>query len=352
MLFKPFTKHIGLDISGPYFRVAAVHNRNGKDTLEGYAELSAPVGTIKNGVIIDEGKAIATIIKLLDALPNTLRSRYAHVSLAEQKTFIKLITLPEEKGTSVKDALNNIIVQHIPLPIDQIYLDWNTLPKSPDKPMQALVAVVEKDFADKTIQILSQANIMPLSLEIESLATTRSILINTSSKITEPTMIIDIGMERTTITVFDHGTVQFTSTTDFSDAIMIKDISEKANLTQAEAIKAKNIIGLDPRKGKGQVRKILLPLLHDLTESIDKAANYYSTVFNDGRDIAQVLLIGSGAGLIGLDEYIKQHVKHKVLFGDPLKFLAQNKITKQFENARKLGYSVAIGLALKELSID
>lgn len=352
-MFSTNPPQIGLDITGRAFRVVAISARRKQPTLHGYAEMTVPAGVIKDGVIVDHASAVNLLKQLIDALPGRAGSRAAYVALPEAKTFIKLIEFPPLADADFKNAVEKAIVQHVPFPIDEVYLDWKPIPPSGNaKAVRVLVGAVEKKVADDLVTMLQQAEIIPLGFGIESLATAASVIPHQGVQSAPPTMIIDIGSEQTTAIVFDHGAVQFSAAVNFSDQGMVTAITRSSGLRPRESIKAKQICGLDPKKGKGKVRRILLPLIKKLTEAVTGTVSYYQNGFSYGRAIEQFILVGSGSTLIGLPAYLSEQLLKPVAVGDPVRQLKENTITRRFPFERKAEFATAIGLVISSLNHD
>ncbi|MFC1663177.1 pilus assembly protein PilM [Patescibacteria group bacterium] len=353
MLFNPFHKKIGLDLTDSAFRIATVDQGKNKSTLEGYAEIKIDDKIMQSGIVIDRTKASSLLQELINALPGRFRSQYAFVSIPEMKTFLKIIELPDGYKKNTKDFVKQIAAQHLPFPIDDMYLDWQIIPAIKNKEStRVMLGAVEKVVADNLIELLKIAKIIPLGFEVESVATARGIIPDGLPDDKQPILIIDIGSKHSTMILYDHGAIQFTSALDLHDHSLIEAIAEKTKLSYKEAAKAKRICGLDPKKGKGEVRKILLPELNDLITKIKQIEIYYQNDFSYGRDIKQVLLTGSGASLVGLDTYIKTRLKQDVAIGNSLINIEENKISKEFDAERKLSFATTVGLALKRYQGD
>lgn len=339
-------KTIGLDITGRTFRAVAVITHKKHLSLEGYSELTVSDTIIQDGVIKDKAKAAAAIRQLVDALPHHLRTHEVHVALPETKTFIKLVEFPTVAPSQLENVVNQSITQHIPFPIDEVYYDWKVLQThGTEARVRVLVGAVEKVIADDLVSMLQLAGFKPLTFAIESIATAAS-LIDSTKPDSPAIMIVDIGSEQSTAILYDQGTVQFSSAIDFSEKSMRDALISSSKLKPSDAEKAKRIFGLDPKKGKGRVRKILLPLVHQLAKSIEETSQYYINGFTNGRAPEQILLVGSGSNLGGITEYLSDQLHTKVDLGDPVKSMNNTKIVREMTPERRLEFATAIGLTL------
>lgn len=339
---------IGLDITGQTFRAVAVHARHKNPKLEGYAEVTTPDKVIHDGVIIDQDRGAHILQQLISALPRHVRSSHVHLALPERKTFIKLVEFPPVNQTELNAVVTKSIVQHIPFPIEEVYLDWKQLaPVQAGDRVRVLVGAVEKKIADDLVTVLAKAGLTPLSFAIESIATATSLINDQSEQ--AATMIVDIGSDQATAIVYDRGAIQFSTALTFSDLLMIETVKKNGRLQWRDAVKAKMICGLDPHKGKGKVRKILLPLLDQLASSLREVDQYYQNGFTLSRPIERYFFVGSGSSLIGITEYMTEQLAKPVSLGNPLQFFAQTKLTNSMTPERVLEFATALGLTLSAI---
>jgi len=104
-------------------------------------------------------------------------------------------------------------------------------------------------------------------------------------------------------------------------------------------------MGLDPQKGQGSVRNILLPIVNELGDAIQKNAAFYQEHFSGPRAVKNILLCGGGSLLPGLEEELQLKLPGAAIsFGNPA-----IRIFKGEDLALNLSYTTAIGLGLSNV---
>jgi len=282
----------GLDISDRALRLIKLNKKGKKILISSYNDLAIPAEIIKNGEIKNGEKLIKLLNQLVkSAKGKKIKSKNVITVLPETKTFIKVIKIP---ATDNKDQLPDLVKEeiknHIPLNIDEIYLDWQILKQNSDS-IQLLVGAAAKNIVDSYFSVLEKSGLTPYVFEIEGAAIIRSLITANDKK---ARIIIDFGAMRTGLIVYDQGTIQFTASLPISGNKITQTISKTLRLDIEKAEKSKVVCGLDPKKCEGALLKILLKSMENLTGQIKKAMVFYKTNFSESNQIAEIVLCGGG----------------------------------------------------------
>lgn len=347
--FKPFKNAFGLDISDLKLRLIQFKKSRGAFKLQCFNELDVPPGYIVSGEIKDASAVQDLVKKLINhPIEGKVFGSHVVVSLPERRTFIKVIEIPQIPEEEIPGAVKWETERHIPISIDEMYLDWqllqNNKPKDTNK-LKIMVAVAPKLIIDSYTDLLKQARLEPIAMETESTAITRC-LINEKSAPSDAIIIVDIGASRTSLIIYDSGAIQYSSTLEVSGNGMTNLIAQKLNLSFEQAEKAKIICGLDEKKGKGVIKNILEPINQQLIKKIQESISFYQTHFSNSHKISNVLLCGGVAQMKKLNTLIEKSLSLVVQIGNPLVNLPKFKKTDKFSANRYLSFTTAIGLAL------
>jgi len=370
----------GLDIGDRSLKAACIKKRGKDFALESFGEIAIPAGVFLQGEIQKPSELSALIVKLLQNIEGKkIRTDYVHACLPESETFIKLITLDAEEGSAELPALiREELPNHIPMNIDEMYIDWQILESddSKNKSTKVLVGAIAKKISDSYTSALINAGLKPLSLQIEAEPITRSLL-PIDATYSHATAIVDIGATRASFICFDKGAIQFTVSIPLSSGSLTALISQKLSLTMEEAEKAKKICGMDPENCEGALVEILEPSAKNLALAIQKNINFYTDHFDSSSRIESIVLCGGGANMPGLVRAVEKHLPNiNVALGnplinitknrrriysssskkEPLNFLSRDLLSapllapKNFTSKEHLTYTTAIGLALTNVS--
>jgi len=349
----------GLDISDLSLKIIKLKKKRGILGLASFGEAEIKPGIIEEGEIKDE-EALAKIIgeAILKVKGEKLKTKYVACSLPEEKAFLQVIQMPKMTDEELKKAVRFEAENYIPLPIEEVYLDFQqVLPLYNHLDhLDVLIAALSKKTVDPYVALLKKAGFIPWVLEIESQAISRALVKNEVSPF--PVLLIDLGATRTSFIIFSGYSLKFTSSIPsvssqkFTEAI---SRSLKVDLAEAEKLKLKYGIKADIKNKGKEIFEALIPALSYLVEKIKTHLSYYQTHVShehlslDGKGVSKIFLCGGGANLQGLSDFLSSELKISVELGNPwINILPEPlKEVPRLSYEKSLSYTTALGLALR-----
>jgi len=342
MLLKFTPEYFGLDIGKRFWRLVTLKKVGGKFLLTAFNEIKVPENVMKGEEITDLNEAKNLLKQLINkAHGKKIKTAYAAACLPEPETFIKLITVP----TGAVDKTTAIIEEakkHIPYPLENTFLDFEIPEKTEAE--RVLIGVAPKTIVENFENALVGAGILPVALEIEAMSLSRAIL-PFDQEVAQPLMIVDFGGTRSGLFVVNQNHISFNLSLDFSGDALTKLIAQELKIDETSAEQLKLTQGLT-NTPDNKLPAILQPLLVKLTGQIAEALKFHETHFAPAQKIQQLLLVGGGAGLLGLSEYLTQQLNLKIEIAKPDLNIVQTKVKIPAE--KLLSYGTAIGLALRQ----
>lgn len=340
---------IGLHINDEFVRIAQINNKGNITLLN---KIALPNGTIFNGKIMREGELILSIKNLFKEAgkENKISNREVICSLPEQLTYLKKMEV-DEKNNEIQKTIESELSAHIPEEIDNLYIDWEIInPKKiknklNNQTLQILAGAGEKRIIEQYINVLEKAELSPIALEIESLAIARAVIKNNEKRDENNSTGILYIDSSSSMFILCANTVEFSIMLPFSGKKIINLLMESLKINEKQAIKAKTMCGLDEKKAKGAVKKILQPIVLDIIKQIKNIENYYLTYYKN-KKINNLILCGEYANLSNLDKIINESAKIKTEIVLPTINLINNKNKNYFNNPDISSYTESIGLAL------
>ncbi len=301
-----------------------------KIKIQAIGKYNLSKGIIENGEIKNKAEVIKAIKKIMSSpMYGQVSSEEIIACLPESKTFIKLIEI-QKSPNSLADIIGSEIEKHVPLSLDEIYYDWQVIEEQPDKYL-VLIGAAPKNIVSQYTQMLDEAKLITLALEIEPIAICRCLLKEEAANIKSATAkvatnttaklnygILDIGANHTCMIFYSGNTILFTVSMPISGEEITYKISQTLNLTKEQAEKAKIICGLDQTKANGVIRDILSDTIKNLVAKIKEAIAYYENYFEHRGPLNKILLCGGGANIAGLEKIIGQEFSIEVNLADAL----------------------------------
>jgi len=340
----------GLDIGNGSLKVMQVsesqHASRAKNHQQphviGYGTVSFDKAAIDNGVVVQpEIIAKATTELFKQHLIGDITTNRVAMTIPAYRTFTRSIQLPQLKPKELQDAVLLEAEQYIPLPLDELYLDYQQIRQVKDQ-TEVLAVAVPKNIVDSYVEL---ANILGLeAVLIETTMGASARLFSQDKQSDVPTVIIDFGSLSSDISVYDKG-ILAASTVPGGGQVFTNSIQEKLKVTPEEAQLIKTKYGLGLSKRQDEIKVALEPTLAQIVKEIRRMIRYYDEHYGSERPIKQLVTLGGGANMPGLSEYLTNALRLAVRSCDPWQYL-QYKGLQPPSNADKPMFATAAGLSL------
>lgn len=343
----------GLDLSDLSVKVIKLEDKGTSERIAGYSSVSLPMGCISDGEIKNKEQVVLIIRKALEAAaPKKIKTKKVICSLPETKAFLRIVSVPQMNEDEMAEAVKWEMEANIPMPLEQVYYDWQTIPKellAEKNKTSLLVAAIAKTTVDETVEVLEMAGLEPVGLEIESIAQARSLL---EEKNNQTVLVVDIGDRRTSFSVNKGGLPCFTSSVPLCGQVLTDAIAKGMNISFEEAEKLKIIYGIGSDFKNDSLFKLQNPILENLVQEIERSIDFYLTCLKYSQNIDKIILCGGGANAKGLLPYLSKKLGREIELGDPWVNIKFGKNLPIIEKKQSLQYSTAIGLALKGMHYE
>jgi type IV pilus assembly protein PilM len=350
---NPKIEAFGMDISDRSVKIARLKNTRDGLVLASYGRCDIPSGIIDKGVIKKEDGLISIIKKSMKEIGGKkLDTNYAVCSLPEQEAFIRVIQLPNLKKEEIREAVRWELEANIPLKIEEVYFDYFIIDPlvNKNKHTDILIGALPKKIVDDYARVLKSSGLKIKAMEIESIATSRALI--KDSVVSRPAMIIDLGYQRTSFTIFAGEVPLLTSSSDISNGYFLDVLVKNLKLSRKEAKEMKFKYGLNSSKEGGVIMDALNLPLDQLVADIKKYIDFYYShsahKHGVGDNVREIILCGGGANFSGLSAFLNNAIGVPVRLGNPWINIfnePKSEVPKIFFD-ESLGYATALGLAL------
>ena len=353
-IFNDESNVFGLDLSDLSVKVVKIEDHGATEYVASYASYPLSSGCIVDGEIKKRDQIISAIKKVMEiAGPKKIKTKKVICSLPETKAFLRIISLPIMDDLEMQEAIKWEMEANIPLPLDQVYYDWQIIPATilqEKNKMHILVVAVAKTTVDQTMEVLESAGLDPVGLEIESIAQARSLLNEKDEKST--VMIVDIGDCRTSFSVTKGGLPCFTSSIPLCGQTLTDVIAKGMKISFEEAEKIKVNYGIGGDFKDGLLLKMQQPVLENLAQEIERSIDFYLTGLKYSENIDKIILCGGGANTKGMLVYLSKKLGRDIEIGNSWANMNPGKNMYIIKKEQSVQYSTAIGLALKAIHYE
>ncbi len=334
----------GFDLGHSSIKVMQIDSSGKQDVVTGYGHIEFDANAVKNGIIVDIEEVAKQVYTLITKhLVGSLDARRVAASLPVATTFNRILTLPKMDGDDLKQAVSLEAEQYIPMPIEELYLDYEIAHSGADG-TEVLLVAAPKVLVESYMKLFDILGLELALLETSINAVSRAVSHADSAII--PTLIIDFGSVSSDLSIFDS-TVRVTGTVEGGGETITELIAKEMKVTKRQAYTIKTRYGLNAGKKQNQVSTALEPLLTKLLGEVKKMTRFYEDRSSTKKKIEQIIILGGGANLPGLSTYLTDNVRLPTRLVDPWQRLSFGNLQPPHKLETTL-YTTAAGLALAD----
>lgn len=357
------SKGIGIELAPDRINVAHLRKQGQGLKLLTLASTPVPEGMFQEGQIVDP-PGMAELIQALLAEHKIKAKQVSSAVMGGRDTVTRIIPIPAELDDAElrEMVLNQEAGLYLPFARDEADVDYQKLGLFIDEDgiekFRVLLVATKKEVTDTYIRTFEAAGLRLNVLEIASFSLIRTIreqLRQFSAQ--EAVAIIDIEFESTEISIAVDGVPEFTRAVPIGTFQIQSALTRAMNLPPSRnidlvqgmtiPIMSTDTIGNPGRMGgTNPGSAAMLRIIGELADELRRSIDFY---LNQGEnlEVAQLLLAGPGAAIGQLDEFFTQRLSLPCSQVDPITALGLD-ISEEISPAQRPGYSVVLGLGLRE----
>lgn len=333
----------GFDLGFNSIKVMQIDTSGKHHEVLGYGYTNFDSKAVKNGVIVDPEEIAKETYDLIDKrLIGTIDTKRVSAAIPASRSFNRVLSLPMMQKSDIREAIQLEAEQYIPIPPDELYIDFQVVEADKEKGMEVLIVAAPRDVVDSHVTLFDMLGLETAVLETSINASTR--LVMHAERTDLPTLIIDFGSISTDLSIFDT-VLRVTGTVGEGGDTLTKDIAKELNVTPRQAQVIKTKYGLSPGKRQKEIQKATEPMLNKMVAEIKKMVRFYQERSGDNKKLEQVIILGGGANMPGMAEYLTDKIRLPTRACDPWMNLSFGDLQPPHELEKTL-YATASGLAL------
>lgn len=300
----------GLDIGSTAVRLVQLRHGGAHPALIAYGGVAIPPNLSASDSTADQDKIAEAIRQLVRE--NHITTRDVVVGLPSNKLFASVITTPRLPPDQLGKAIRYQAEQYIPMPVDQVKLDWAVVDQTPDgKSFEVLLMAAANNAVEKYVRMLERAGLEPLALEANAVATARSLVAAGSKAV----LILDLGSLDSDVTIVYNSTPRLMRSVPVGGLTLVRSVAQGLGLDEAQASQFTYKFGLTQDKLEGQVYKAIKPSLDNLVGEIEKSVKFFASRYADVK-IERLIVTGASAALPELGPFLANSTGMPVEFGN------------------------------------
>ena len=331
----------GLDIGSYSIKLVQAEKKGNGFVLQAWGEIRTPVD-LNSEAENDELALVESIKKLVNEVkPNTKK-----VSLAinESNVYSQIIEFPSFSDAELSSAINFEAEQYIPIPIEEVKLDYLVLQRPPkgavESKMEVLLVAAKKKALNKMAKLMEKSGLIPLAAETEILSLRRALVFDH----TKTGIVLNFGFKSTDMMIIQNNNLKFIRSFNTGGEALTRSVASSLNMEFMQAEQYKINYGINQTQLEGKVAQAILSVLNVIIEGIKKGIIFFLENHQNEK-IDFIILTGGGAEMPGLSSYLAKSLGLEVLPANPfVKFTQDEKLAKMNKSLR---FAVAAGLSLR-----
>lgn len=341
---------IGVDISDTslkYVSFEPTSRPGAMRDLKQWGDITIPNGVVQRGQVNDPMQLVA----VLKEFKAETKADFIRVSLPEEKAYLfeteikRNVPLKEVRG-----LLEFRLEENVPISSKDVLFDYTLLPGGEEERVaQVAVSAYAKETVQKYYDACIEADLKPLSFEVEAQAMARSVI---PADISGAVMLVDFGKTRTGIGIVYNDILLYTSTIDIGGDQLSQALRKVLgnDVTESDLTKLKNTEGLIRGVDSSQVYDTLLSTVSVVKDELAVRMQYWHlrNGSSEDRRISSVIVCGGSANLKGLPAYLTESLGVACIRGNVWEnTFSLDDTVPPIDRRHSFGYATAIGLALK-----
>ncbi len=342
-IFLPMQTKLGIDIGSHTIKLVEMARDGQNFTVVAAGTAPTPPKALASPLEADQkalGSAIAELVKT-----TKVSTRSVAFALPESLVFTRVIEVPQLTDQELASAMRWESEQYIPLPLDQVNIDYSILRGSKElgKPkMEVLLVASPKNLVEKYVKIMDYANLHTIAAETEIISISRA-LVRVTPMI-KNVMIVSLGAQTTDLAILRSGVLAFTRSISAGGEALSRALVQNLDFNKIQAEEYKLAYGLEKDKLQGKILTAVKPIMDTIISEIKRATVYYQEKYQDKIEV--VVICGGTAKLPGMVLYIAEETGLETQLANPWLNIQMPKNFAQIY-ADGPSFCVAVGLTIR-----
>lgn len=332
----------GLDVGRGSIRVMQIDPSGSKPRVIGYGTAEFDPSAVDDGVIVQpEVIAKSTQDLFRHHLVGDITTRRVAIALPVACAFTRSMYVPSLSAKETEEAVQTEAEQYIPMPLNDIYIDYSRT-KSRGDSSELFVVAMPKRIVDSYLTLTRLMGLEAVLFETSVGACAELFSRDQHSDV--PSILIDFGTLSADVTVYHDG-ITLSSTVACGGEQITDLIRGALNVTSREANIIKTKYGLGVSKKQSHIENALSPLLGLLMKEVRRTIRYYEERLEKKLTIGQIVITGGGANMPGLADYLTNNLRLPVRALDPSSHLQFGRL-QPFAATERMSYVTVAGLSM------
>lgn len=334
----------GCDIGSQAVKIVELSGKSGHPKVVGYGYGEFDPKLVVQGIVADPEELAKTIKQLLTKPQvGRIKADRAVLSVPVSRIFVRTLHLPVMDAKDLEQAVKLEAEQYIPVPINDLYLDYHKIKEHPggkEPGLEIEMVAAPRAIVDSYMKLFDTLGIFVEAVEISLTAILRAMasLAGTAS------MLIDFGSESADLVISEE-TIKLSAAIPVGGNTLTKALRTALGVKPAEAQEIKEKFGIAPSGLQTEILTALKPSLDVLVAEVKKALKYFRERNVSHGEVTKIVLTGGSSLMPGMVEYLSKAIGIDMSVGNSWQRLDMRRLPQPGKNQQAM-YTTAIGLAM------
>jgi type IV pilus assembly protein PilM len=342
---------VGLDVGSSSVKAVELAMRGKRDGFElthlGVARV-APEAIVQ-GAFLNSGAITDAIREAIDN--GKIKTKNVAAAVSGHSVIVKKVSLPVMTREELDEQIRWEAEQYIPFDVNEVNLDFQILDAADGQGhMEVLLVAAKKDLIDDYVQVITEAGLMPVAIDVAAFAVENAFEANYDLKNAGTIALVNIGAQVVNINIVSNGVPSFTRDITTAGNQYTEEIQKALSISFDEAERIK--LG---GRGDGQdvvpreVEQAMQTVTETVIGEISRSLDFFAATSADSR-IQKVYLAGGAARVSGLAAAFQERTGLAVETLNPLeRMLPTSRFEQDYLDELAPGLAVGVGLALRRM---
>ncbi len=260
------------------------------------------------------------------------------VMVSGPQVLVRRITMPPMPEEELDEVMPFEVKKHVSFPTDQMAIDYMIVGKKEEdgvNKLDIILVAVPRELLEQETSIVRAAGLNPVAVSVAPIVQWKTFTLCNNGKKDNVAAMVDIGYERTVISFFNKGVLEFTRSinlggNDVTKSLISAPVSDGGKelrillYNDADALKRKHGFPSPTEAGTtnggisfAQLSMLMRPVLEKLLSEIKASFDFYTTEFHV-PGVEKVIISGGGSGLKGLRVFLANEMGIEVESASPI----------------------------------
>ncbi len=294
----------GLDIGSQTVKFLQLEKHGTGGTVKSFGSIATDDKIMKNGVIQNIPRAAELVDDLLaNNIVGELTTNRVVMSIPVSHVYTRVMSLPNMNKKELDSAVQLEVEQSVPVPSKDLYYDYEITDTPDESNMLVRMVASPRAIVDSYVGVCDLLGLDLSLVQTNIRADAQLCMLYENMATDSPYIIVDVGGDSIDVGILDK-TLRVTGTVEEGGNSLTDAIARKLHVSPSKAQSIKVTKGIAAGSNQQKITEAVSPILDKVVDEINRMSKFYDQRIQEGSDISQILIVGGGANMPGLGDYL------------------------------------------------